>query len=133
MLETSLKDFKKHHQNKLNVFFHIVCGFLYMSLFFNIVKKPFIVIYITVLIYLFPKFLMENILVGFILIFINHLIDILQITFYWKIVFLLIAYMAPELSHWICNEPTVLNINKITFFSIFENFFLLLPWSIYRI
>lgn len=133
MLEKSLKEFKKHHNNNANLFFHIFCGVIYTSLFLNIIGKPFLVAYIASLFCLFPKFLTENILIGFILVFANRLIDILQLTMFQKIVFVIITYMAPELSHWICNETTVLNIYDITFFSILENFLFILPWSVYRI
>ena len=42
----------------------------------------------------------------------------------------LVFYFLPDLSHYLTNESSMLNINNITSLSLFTNIFYLLPFSI---
>lgn len=133
MLEQSLRDFKNHHKNPLNILFHIVCGIIYTSIFLHLLGRKFIILYILALVILFPHFLPEVVFIGFLLFFLNNILCLLSWSTKVNIVLILTAYFAPELSHWATHEPTVLKPHEMTCFSIFENFFLLLPFSVFSI
>lgn len=131
MLEQSLEDFKKHHKNPFNIFFHIVCGMIYISIFLYLLGRNFIILYILVLIVLFPSFLPEVFFIGLILVFLHNILCLLSWPTWFNVMLILITYFAPELSHWATHEPTVLKPQEMTVLSIFENFFFLLPFSVF--
>lgn len=129
-----LKDFQKHHKNKWNLRFHVLCGIIYTSLLLSAFYGSWsIPIYILLLIGIFPRYLIENIGIGAIL-FIMHFIWIsLGLSTLTKCLFAVLFYMAPELSHIGTGEATVLSVTKYINnpVLILENIVLLLPYSVY--
>ena len=96
-----------------------------MSIFFTFFPIQIYILYCLITIYVFP-----NIFV----------IIILSMIFFLRFVFLgynnlygliaiLVVYSLPELSHYLTGEETVLNINNISIYDLFDNFFFLLPNS----
>ncbi len=131
-IDEEFSEFKLYHKNIYNIYFHIFCGFLFMSFFLLLFKKN---KNVALLIYsVLILFTINNIfLSGIIFILLFTLINIVFKNFTsTKInVFLFVLfYFLPDLSHYLTNEKTVLNINNLTFLKIFLNIFYLLPYSI---
>jgi hypothetical protein len=125
-------EFEKHHKNIYNIYFHIVCGFIFMTFLFllcNNYSNVLLIIYALLLL-----FTIHNLLITFIifiiLFFMVYIVK--KYKFKTEIVFLLflVFYFLPDLSHYLTNEPSMLNINNITPLSLFTNIFYLLPFSI---
>ena len=131
-IKKELDEFKKYHKNFFNIYFHIFCGFIFISLlalFFDKYSNMFIFIY-SLLILLTTN----NISITFIII-----IFLLIIVYFLKkykipktiILFLFIFfYFLPDLSHYLTKEKTILNIYNITPYSLFFNILYLLPLSL---
>ena len=128
LIKKEFDDFKKYHKNVCNVIFHIVCGFVYMSFFFSLFgdyKNIALCVYFLLL--LTTVNLMSAVLISIpIYYMINNVISFSSNNIY---IFLLF-YFLPELSHYLTNEKTVLNVENITALSLFANIFYLLPFSI---
>ena len=125
-------EFEKYHKNIYNVYFHIICGFIFMTFLFLLSKK-----YSNVLLIIYSLLILFTIYNLFITIIICIILFIMvysvkKYKFKTEIIFLLflIFYFLPDLSHYVTNEPSVLNINNITPLSLFTNIFYLLPFSI---
>jgi hypothetical protein len=131
-LKDEWDEFKKHHKNIYNILFHILCGFIYMSVIFLLFKSyKNIALIVYILLLFISKINIYIIFVIFISIYIiiNYLIKN-NIKSLYLIILFIIFYFLPDLSHYLTNEKTVLNINNITFIKIFLNIFYLLPLSI---
>ena len=125
-------EFEKYHKNIYNIYFHIVCGFIFMTflfLLFNNYKYIILIIYSLLIL-----FTIKNLFITFIIlvILLNMIYFINKYKFNIKIIFLLflVFYFLPDLSHFLTNEPSMLNINKISPLSLFTNIFYLLPFSL---
>lgn len=125
-------EFEKYHKNIYNIYFHIVCGFIFMTflfLLFNNYKYIILIIYSLLIL-----FTIKNLFITFIILIIllNMIYFINKYKFNIKIIFLLflVFYFLPDLSHFLTNEPSMLNINNITPLSLFTNIFYLLPFSL---
>jgi hypothetical protein len=125
-------EFEKYHKNVYNIYFHIFCGFIFMTFIFLLSKKY---SYLLLILYsLLLLFTIDNILITFIIFII--LFIMIHVTKKYKIsiikafILFLVFYFLPDLSHFLTNEPSMLNINNITTFSVFTNIFYLLPFSI---
>jgi len=125
-------EFEKYHKNIYNIYFHIVCGFIFMTflfLLFNNYKYIILIIYSLLIL-----FTIKNLFITFIIlvILLNMIYFINKYKFNIKIIFLLflVFYFLPDLSHFLTNEPSMLNINNITPLSLFTNIFYLLPFSL---
>lgn len=125
-------EFEKYHKNIYNVYFHILCGFIFMSFLFLLCKN-----YSNILLILYSLlilFTINNLLITFYIFIISFIMVYLikKYKFKTKIIFLLflVFYFLPDLSHYLTNEPSMLNINNITPLSLFTNIFYLLPFSI---
>ena len=109
-------EFEKYHKNIYNVYFHIICGFIFMTFLFLLSKK-----YSNVLLIIYSLLILFTIYNLFITIIICIILFIMvysvkKYKFKTEIIFLLflIFYFLPDLSHYVTNEPSVLNINNIT-------------------
>ena len=125
-------EFKKYHKNIYNIYFHIVCGIFFMTFLFLLSNN-----YSNVLLILYSLLLLftiHNLLITFIIFSILFIMVyfIKKYKFKTEIIFLLfmVFYFLPDLSHYLTNEPSMLNINNITPLSLFTNIFYLLPFSI---
>jgi hypothetical protein len=125
-------EFEKYHKNMYNIYFHIVCGFIFMTFLFLLSKNDSnLLLFLYSLLILFT---IHNLFITF-TIFIILFIIIYFIKKHKLIntnIFLLflVFYFLPDLSHYLTNEPSMLNINNITPLSLFTNIFYLLPFSI---
>ena len=115
-----------------NIYFHILCGFIFMTFLFLLSNK-----YNNILLFLYSILILvtiHNLLISFIIFII--LFTMVNFINRYKIkkvnIFLLFLtfYFLPDLSHYLTNEPSMLNINNITPLSLFTNIFYLLPFSI---
>lgn len=131
IIKKEFLEFEKYHKNIYNVYFHIVCGFIFMSFLFLLFKNYSNVVLILYSLLIFLT--INNLLITFIIFIILFLMVYLvnKYKFRTEIIFLLFLtfYCLPDLSHHLANEPSVLNINNITLLSSFTNIFYLLPFS----
>ena len=124
-IEKKKHEFQQHHKRPVNIVFHILCGIVYISIFFTLFPRPAYYVYMLVTLVFFP--------------YVSIFIVLASITFLRKYIVLspilaicgtIGVYFLPELSHYITGEDTVLKINTVSAFDIIDNFFFLLPHSI---
>lgn len=145
-IKNELNEFKKFHKNKFNVIFHIICGIFFMSFLLlkcGNYKNVALLLYLILLFFTLKTTNLPNIcdlntnmniIIGIILfLLINGLLDEFKFTQFYLSILFLFFYFLPDVSHYLTNEKTVMNINNITFFSAFVNIFYLLPFSILSI
>lgn len=132
IIKKEFTDFEKYHKNIYNIYFHIVCGFIFMTFLFLLLKD-----YSYLLISLYSLLLLFTInsIVATFSVFSGLFIMVYFLNKYklpMATIFLLflVFYFLPDLSHYLTNEPSMLNINNITPLSLFTNVFYLLPFSI---
>lgn len=125
-------EFQKYHKNVYNIYFHVACGFVFMTFLFLLLNN-----YSNVLLILYSLlilFTINNLLITFIIFSILFVMVYFIKKYKLKTsnIFLLflVFYFLPDLSHYLTNEPSMLNINNITLLSLFTNIFYLLPFSI---
>lgn len=132
ILKKELIQFKLFHKNSFNVYFHILCGFIFMTCLLLISNKY---SYLLLVIYsLIILFTLNDIIVSFIIFTILFVllcyIKNKNLTKQNILYLFLFFYFLPELSHYLTNEPTVLNINNVTPLTLILNIFYLLPFSL---
>ena len=132
IIKNEFIDFEKYHKNIYNIYFHILCGFIFMAFLFLLTKNYsniLLIIYSLLILFtihnLFITFIIFIIL--FIMIYFIKKYKLLTINIF---ILFLVFYFLPDLSHYLTNEPSMLNINNITPLSLFTNIFYLLPFSI---
>uniref|UniRef100_A0A6C0EFT5 Uncharacterized protein n=1 Tax=viral metagenome TaxID=1070528 RepID=A0A6C0EFT5_9ZZZZ len=129
-------DFEKYHKNVYNIYFHIVCGFVFMTFLFLLSNSySYSYSYVLLILYsLLILFTIHNLFITFIIfIILFFMVYFIKKYKFKKVnIFLLflVFYFLPDLSHYLTNEPSMLNINNITPLSLFTNIFYLLPFSI---
>jgi hypothetical protein len=135
VLDASLADFRKHHQNPYNIAFHVICGLVYTSLLFSIVGGlmawALLALYVGTLVILFPTCFLVTTAMGGMLGTLLVAEGLLGLPALLKIMLAGIFYMAPELSHMWTGERTVLRRDTLTLALALENVLLLLPYSMY--
>lgn len=132
IIKKEFVEFKTYHKNIYNLVFHILCGFIFMTFLFLLSEN-----YSNILLFIYSLLLLftiHNLLITFI-IFIILFITVRFVNKYkFKTVniflLFLVFYFLPDLTHYLTNEPSVLNMNNITPLSLFTNVFYLLPFSI---
>jgi len=127
-IEQRKRDFQAHHKHPVNILFHIVCGILYISLFFTLFPQPVYYIYALVVCILFPS-IPVTIVIALMIPLLRYL-GSYKLSPIYTLCGINIAYFLPELSHYMTREDTVLKINTVTTVDIIDNFFFLLPHSI---
>jgi hypothetical protein len=132
IIKKEFSEFEKYHKDIFNVYFHIVCGFIFMSSIFLLSTN-----YSYVLLFLYSALLLftiQNLFITFlifiILFFMVYFIKKYKLKKINIFLLFLVFYFSPDLSHYLTNEPSMLNINNITPLSLFTNIFYLLPFSI---
>jgi len=137
MMNTTIKkefdDFEKHHKNIYNIYFHILCGFIFMTFLFLLSKN-----YSNLLLGLYSLLLLftiDNIIITFIIFVILFIMIYVfkkyDISFYNKFIIFFIFYFLSSLSHYLTGEPTILNVNNITIYSIAINTLYFIPFTIF--
>ena len=130
IIEKEFIEFKKYHKNIYNIYFHIVCSFIFMTfLLCNKNSNVLLIIYSLLLLFTINKLLITFI-IFIILFFMVYLVK--KYNFKPENIFLLflVFYSLPDLSHYLTNEPSMLNINNITPLSLFTNVFYFLPFTL---
>ena len=125
-------DFAKCHKNIYNIYFHIFCGFIFMTFLFLLSKKysnTLLILYSLLILFTIHNLAITMIILIILFIMI-HFIKKYKFKTLNILLLFLVFYFLPDLSHYLTNEPPMLNINNITPFSLFTNIFYLLPFSI---
>jgi len=132
IIKNEFIEFEKYHNNIYNIYFHIVCGFLFMTFLFLLSKN-----YSNVLLIIYSLFILFTIHNLFITVIISITLFVLLSfikTYKWNRMSIFLSFLAfyflPDVSHYLTNEQSMLNINNITMLSLFTNSFYLLPFSI---
>lgn len=132
IIESEFIEFEKYHKNIYNIYFHIICGFIFMTFLFllsNNYSNILLIIYSLLL-----QFTIYNLYVTFIIFIIIYFMIYFIKKYKLKkaniFLLFLVFYFLPDLSHYLTNESSMLNINNITPLSLFTNIFYLLPFSI---
>ena len=125
-------EFEKYHANIYNIYFHIICGFIFMTFLFllsNNYSNILLIMYSLLL-----QFTIYNLYVTFIIFIIIYFMIYFMKKYKLKkaniFLLFLVFYFLPDLSHYLTNESSMLNINNVTSLSLFTNIFYLLPFSI---
>lgn len=130
LIRNELNDFTNSHKNIINVSFHILCGFIFMSFLFLLFDKYTI---LAILLYILIIYLsLNNLRLTFIVFVILLILNIFLKQFKLPIKTILFSgllfYLLPDATHILTNEKTVLKIDSVS--SILVNIFYLLPFSI---
>ena len=132
IIKKEFVEFEKNHKNIYNIYFHIVCGFIFMTFLFLLLKNysnTLLLIYSLLLL-----FTIHNIIITCIIIFTlfisSYFIKKYKLSKRNTFLLFLLFYFLPDLSHSLTKEPSMLNISNITLLSLFTNIFYLLPFSI---
>jgi len=132
IIEKEFIEFEKYHKNIYNIYFHVLCGFISMTFLFlllNNYSNAVLIIYSLLIL-----FTIKNLLITFIifsiLFFMVYFIKKYKLKASKMFLLFLVFYFLPDLSHYLTDEPSMLNINNITLLSLFTNIFYLLPFSI---
>ena len=129
LINKEFEEFKMYHKNIFNIKFHILCGLVYMTFLLLLDKScryNFFIIYSLMIIMTFKT----SYSVFFVLYILMEYFSKKNITFNNLIFIIIIFYMLPEVSHYLTNEKTVLNINNLTPISVIINVLYLLPFSV---
>ena len=133
LIRKELIDFENHHKNIYNIYFHIVCGFIFMTFLFLLSNK-----YSYILLFLYSLLLLvtiQNIFISFIIFIILFLmiyfVKKYNFSFFNKAILFIIFYFLSSLSHFLTGEKTILHINNLTIYSITMNTLYFIPFSIY--
>jgi hypothetical protein len=134
-IKKEFEEFAEYHKNIYNIYFHILCGFIFMAFllllsknYSNIILVMYSLLILLTVHNLFITFTIFIILFGMVYFMKKYNLSTTVI-----ILLFLVFYFLPDLSHYLTNESPMLNINNITPLSAFTNVFYLLPFSILRL
>jgi len=131
-IKKEFNEFEQYHNNIYNIYFHIVCGFIFMTFLFLLSNKYsnlFLILYSLIILFTIHN-LFISIIIFIVLFIMNYFIKKNNFSKTNIFMLFLVFYFLPDLSHYLTNEPSMLNINNITPLSLFTNIFYLLPFSI---
>lgn len=132
IIEKEFIEFEKYHKNIYNIYFHVLCGFVFMTFLFllsNNYSNVLLILYSLLLLFTINNLLITFIIFSILFVMV-YVIKKYKIKTYLIFLSFLVFYFLPDLSHYLTNEPSLLNINNITLVSLFTNIFYLLPFSI---
>lgn len=132
IIEKEFIEFEKYHKNIYNIYFHVLCGFVFMTFLFllsNNYSNVLLILYSLLLLFTINNLLITFIIFSILFVMV-YIIKKYKIKTYLIFLSFLVFYFLPDLSHYLTNEPSLLNINNITLVSLFTNIFYLLPFSI---
>ena len=130
LIKNELNDFMNHHKNIVNISFHILCGSIFMSFLFLLLNKHTytgIIVY-TIFVYLSLNHIILSLCVLFILLLFTTGLKQFKLSMRSILIYGLVFYFLPDLTHILTNEKTVLKIDSLL--SILTNIVYLLPFSI---
>lgn len=139
IIKKEFNEFEKYHKNIYNIYFHILCGFIFMTFFLllsNRYVNLFLILYSLLILFTIHNIFITSII--FIILFIMiYFIKNYKLSYTNIFVLFLIFYFLPDLSHYLTNEPSqlpsILNNNMNKPFSIkiaILEIFYILPFSI---
>jgi uncharacterized membrane protein YGL010W len=128
-LQAELTEFRRYHRNPYNVWFHILCGCIYMAALLNLggAYRYVLTAAYGILIAATMGDVRTAILSTGAIIVVMQSLPHLTPAALAGLAF--VAYMAPEVSHYATGEPAVLTLDSITPFTAFVNVVYLLPFS----
>ena len=133
LIKKEFIEFEKYHKNVYNIYFHIACGFIFMTFLFLLLKNY--SYYLLFLYSLLLLFTIHNLFVAFgIFVILFGMIYVIQkynLSFFSKLILFVIFYFLSSLSHFITGETTILNMKNLTIYSILINTLYFIPFSIY--
>lgn len=133
IIQNELNEFEKYHKNIYNLYFHVICGFIFMAFLFSSTKYSNILLILYSCLILFTIYNISITCIIFVGLFgIIYLVKKYKLQNQTAFFLFLIFYFLPDLSHYLTNEPPMLNMNT-TPISLFANVFYLLPFSLYLI
>ena len=134
-IKKELTEFKKYHKNIYNIYFHILCGFIFMAVLVLLSSNySNLVLFMYALLLLFTLHDFVITLIISIGVFgMSYIIKGYIVRKIFLFLFFIVFYFLPDLSHYLTDEPSMLNINNITPLNLFTNIFYLLPFSIMSI
>ena len=131
IIKNEFTDFEKYHKNIYNIYFHVLCGFVFMTFLLLLFKN-----YSNILLGVYSLLILLTIHNIFITLTIFTVLFVMiyfiaKLKLSKTIIFFafLLFYFLPDISHYLTNEPSMLTINNITPLSLFTNIFYLLPFS----
>lgn len=130
-IQTELDEFILYHQNYANRIIHVLTGIVYMTcLNVLIYRGKFLIVYFIILFLTFP-YIIISIISVFIIFCTSYFVLKYKINPYvLLIVFAVCCFIVPEISHYLTNEETVINIRSSPI-KIITNIFYFLPFSIF--
>ena len=133
-IENEYIDFEKYHKNKINIIVHILCGIIYMSCLNLICDFKLLPFYLLLLLLTYKDLKIIVLSIIFIYIFSVLLKKISINKLNLLIIFIISAFIIPEISHLYFNEIKVLNMKNINLNKLITNIIYFLPFSlsIYR-
>jgi len=132
-LEKEKADFQAHHTNHINVWVHIVCGFLFMTFLLLLLGPAKYVGLGLYILFLWVSFGYELMILGIGLV-LGAMVSIIS---RWSLSTLHLSglffffYFASSLAHWATGEPTILTMEKVSPEAIFVNTFYFIPFSLF--
>ena len=131
-IEKEWIEFEKYHKNMYNIYFHIFCGFLYMTCLFVLANnyRYFLLALYSLMILFTTHSVIVALSIFSILFILVHVLYKYNISVTQLCLMFVAFYFLPDVSHYLTNEPAMLNLTTITPLTIFTNVFYLLPFSI---
>jgi hypothetical protein len=132
-IQSELDEFLLYHKNYINRIIHVLTGIIYVSCL-NILfyKGRFLIIYFIILLFTFPSIISSLLSITLIYVTSQIILKFKTTPFFSYIlisIFVICCFIVPEISHYITNEETVINIQS-PFTKIVTNIFYFLPFSI---
>jgi hypothetical protein len=133
IIRKELIEFQKYHKNIYNIYFHIFCGFIFMTFLLSLLNNySYILLFLYSLLLLFTINNLYITLTIFIILFIMiYFIKKYNISFLNKLIIFIIFYFLSSLSHFLTGEETVVKISNLTIYSILINTFYFIPFSLF--
>ena len=133
MLERDFEDFKNHHKNPINAWFHVACAIGFVSLLFSTLGPVSAVVAVFLYgIFLFstlPKSIKWSGLASTVVVLVLQPM-LVRIPMKTALALAIVFYMLPEVSHRVVNEKTVISFDTFTLRDALVNVLYLLPFSI---
>lgn len=122
--------FRRHHRDRRNVAFHVACGLACLSCTIALVGPMALVVYGVVVTWAFRKHASAALVATAAAGAGAAAIVACDVPVSIQVAGIVVAYLLPELSHWLVGERGVLDSATLTPVGVALNFLLLLPYSI---
>lgn len=133
IIKNEFIEFEKHHRNIHNIYFHIFCGFIFMTFLVSLSKSysfMFLIFYTFLILFTINDFVITFLIFIILFIMVSR-INKYDFSFLSKFVIFIVFYFLSSLSHFLTGEPTILNISKLSVYEVLINTFYFIPFSIF--